>query len=234
MSDYARKIEALLAKAASTDSAEERDAFEKAAERLIIKWGISDAELSAARERKGAPETAIIMSTRSLAGVRYGRALAMMGAVVAEGIAPLKAFWDKRDRVQSFTVVGCEDDIRRASQYLPYLEEAVVRDWKAWSAARDFDTPHIRYRAMLSFFLAWADRVSTRFRGLRQEEFSTSSPGAELVLRDRVKRAEAFLQGEGIVLETSRFRYWEADAGVAGARAGDSVALVRGGVSDAS
>ena len=30
MSDYARKIEALLAKAASTDSAEERDTFEKA------------------------------------------------------------------------------------------------------------------------------------------------------------------------------------------------------------
>ena len=55
MSDYARKITALLAKASSTNSEEERDTFEKAAERLIIKWGISDAELSAARERKKVP-----------------------------------------------------------------------------------------------------------------------------------------------------------------------------------
>ena len=177
MSDYARKIEALLAKAASTNSAEERDAFEKAAERLIIKWGISDAELSAAREKKGAPASAVIMVTRSLAGVRYGRALAMMGAVVAEGIAPLKAFWDQRDRVQSFTVVGCEDDIHRAQQYLPYLEEAVVRDWKAWSTGRDFATPNIRYRAMISFFLAWAHKVSRRFRDLPPDE-SDRLPGA--------------------------------------------------------
>lgn len=232
MSDYARKIEALLAKAASTSSEEERDAFEKAAERLIIKWGISDAELSAAREKKGSPETAIIMSTRSLAGVRYGRSLAMMGAVVAEGIAPLKAFWDKRDRVQSFTVVGCEDDIRRASQYLPYLEEAVVRDWKAWSAERDFDTPHIRYLAMRSFFLAWAHRVSSRFRDLRKEELSTSS-GAELALRDRGERIDAFLQAEGVTVKPGRLLSWEAEAGSAGARAGESVALVRGEVSDA-
>ena len=233
MSDYARKIESLLAKAASTDSAEEREAFEKAAERLMIKWGISDAELSAAREKKGAPETAIIASKRSLAGVRYGRSLAMMGAIVAEGIAPLRSFWDKRDRVQSFTVVGCEDDIHRASQYLPYLEEAVVRDWKAWSAGRDFATPHIRYRAMLSFFLTWAHRVSSRFRDLRREELSTTSPGAELVLRDRVERADAFLQGAGVFLETQSFQSWEADAGLAGDRAGDSVALVRGEVSGA-
>ena len=215
MSDYVRKIEALLAKAASTDSAEERESFEKAAERLIIKWGISDAELSAAREKKGAPETAIIMATRSLAGVRYGRSLAMMGATVAEGIAPLRSFWDKRDRVQSFTVVGCEDDIHRASQYLPYLEEAVVRDWKEWSAGCDFDTPHTRYRAMLSFFLTWAHRVSSRFRDLRQEELSTTSPGAGLVLRDRVERADAFLQGAGVVLGTKSFQSWEADAGLA-------------------
>ena len=233
MSDYARKIEALLEKAASTDSAEERDAFEKAAERLIIKWGISDAELSAARERKGAPETAIIMATRSLAGVRYGRALAMVGAIVAEGIAPLRTFCDKRDRVQSFTVVGCEDDIHRAQQYLPYLEEAVVRDWKAWSMGRDFATPHIRYRSMTSFFLAWARRVSSRFRDLRQEELSTASSGAELALRDRAERAEAFLQEEGFSLKTSRFQSWEAAAGSAGDRAGESVALVRGEVSDA-
>ena len=233
MSDYARKIEALLAKAASTDSAEERESFEKAAERLMIKWGISDAELSAAREKKGAPETAIIMSTRSLAGVRYGRSLAMMGAIVAEGIAPLKAFWDKRDRVQSFTVVGFEDDIHRAQQYLPYLEEAVVRDWKEWSVGCDFATPHIRYRAMLSFFLTWANRVSTRFRDLRREELSTTSPGVGLVLRDRVERAEAFLQEEGFSLKTSRFQSWEADAGLAGDRAGASVSLVRGEVSGA-
>ena len=233
MSDYARKIEALLAKAASTDSAEERDAFEKAAERLIIKWGISDAELSAARERKGAPEAAITMFTRSLAGVRYGRALAMMGAVVAEGIAPLKAFWDKRDRVQSFTVVGCEDDIHRAEQYLPYLEEAVVRDWKVWSMGRDFATPHIRYRSMTSFFLAWAHRVSSRFRDLRQEELSTASSGAELALRDRGERIDAFLQAEGVTVKPGRLRSWEAEAGSAGASAGESVALVRGEVSDA-
>ena len=233
MSDYVRKIEALLAKAASTDSAEERESFEKAAERLIIKWGISDAELSAAREKKGAPETAIIMATRSLAGVRYGRSLAMMGATVAEGIAPLRSFWDKRDRVQSFTVVGCEDDIHRASQYLPYLEEAVVRDWKEWSAGCDFDTPHTRYRAMLSFFLTWAHRVSSRFRDLRQEELSTTSPGAGLVLRDRVERADAFLQGAGVVLGTKSFQSWEADAGLAGDRAGALVSLVRGEVSGA-
>ena len=233
MSDYARRIEALLAKAASTDSAEEREAFEKAAERLIIKWGVSDAELSAAREKKGARETAIIMSTRSLAGVRYGRSLAMMGAIVAEGIAPLRAFWDKRDRVQSFTVVGCEDDVRRASQYLPYLEGAVVRDWKAWSAGRDFGTPHIRYRAMLSFFLAWASRVSTRFRDLRREELSTTSPGAELALRDRGERIDAFLQAEGVTVKTASLRSWEADAGLAGYQAGESVSLVRGEVSGA-
>lgn len=233
MSDYARKIEALLAKAASTDSAEERETFEKAAERLIIKWGISDAEISAAREKKGAPETAIVMSTRSLAGVRYGRSLAMMGAIVAEGIAPLRSFWDKRDRVQSLSVVGCEEDIRRASQYLPYLEEAVVRDWKAWSAGRDFATPHIRYRAMLSFFLAWANRVSTRFRDIRREELSTTSPGVGLVLRDRVERADAFLQGAGVFLETKSFQSWEADAGLAGDRAGASVSIVRGEVSNA-
>ena len=154
----------------------------------------------------------------------------MMGAIVAEGIAPLKGFWDKRDRVQSFTVVGFEDDIRRASQYLPYLEEAVVRDWKAWSASRDFGTQHIRYRAMLSFFLAWASRVSCRFRDLRREEFSTYSPGAELVLRDRGERVEAFLREEGFSFRPSRFQSWEADAGLAGDRAGASVSLVRGEV----
>ena len=227
MSDYARRIEALLAKAASTDSAEEREAFEKAAERLIIKWGVSDADTTAARV------PAINLPTRWRAGVRYGRSLAMMGAIVAEGIAPLRAFWDKRDRVQSFTVVGCEDDVRRASQYLPYLEGAVVRDWKAWSAGRDFGTPHIRYRAMLSFFLAWASRVSTRFRDLRREELSTTSPGAELVLRDRVERTEAFLRGRGVFVKTASFRSWEADAGLAGDQAGESVSLVRGEVSGA-
>ena len=49
--DYAEKINALLAKADSTTHPEEREAFIKGAERLMVRWGVSDAMLEDAAQR---------------------------------------------------------------------------------------------------------------------------------------------------------------------------------------
>jgi len=47
---YAQKIKAMLEKAASTTNPHERDAYQQRAERLMVKWGVSDAMLASVRD----------------------------------------------------------------------------------------------------------------------------------------------------------------------------------------
>ena len=75
MSDYARKINALLDKASATEHPEERETFLKAAERLMVKWGVDDATLAASKA-SSAPRATIEERRYQAHGV-YAAALAL-------------------------------------------------------------------------------------------------------------------------------------------------------------
>jgi hypothetical protein len=184
------KIAMLLAKAESTNSPHEAEALTEAAEKLMIKNGVTAAMLSSLN---GGKVEKIITDTLHFAGI-YGDTLMNYLGNVAEKLAPVRVYImstysgvsDKR--IKLLKIVGFESDVDRVMILLHSLERqalvAVKVFWKEHPFKQVFSGMEAfkeRRQFIMSFCIAAGARIAAN---VNQEVRETT--GAELVLVSRL------------------------------------------------
>lgn len=229
MTDYAAKINALLAKAASTPHDGERDSFTEAAERLMVKWGVSDAMLADAdadTARRRAPST--IETRRYYVSGTSGALLAELVATrAAAGVGPVRCLYSHGHPV--WWATGYPDDLARVELYVPHIVTQARAAWKrhlrdSYGAAWvDGGYASARVAFLSSFGWAVHGRLSDMFATEAQ-----ATGGAALVLANRESQVDAHLSAKFPNITIRNRKATNDVAAVAGYRAGQEATLAAG------
>lgn len=187
-------ITKLLAKAEST-TPEEAEALTEHAERLMVKYGIEQAQIDDRRAQTGEAHEQIVEAARSITGV-YARDIRDLVAAVAEGLGNVRALQSKRwDGTLVVHLVGFESDVRQATILSKSLEvQAMIAMRAWWSRERRFFTGVSeagRRRARSGFIRGFGVGAGTRIKSNRRIIVEEASAGTELVLASRLERVDA-------------------------------------------
>lgn len=182
-----------LAKAERASTDEERDTFDAAAERLIVRLGV-DRALIESRLDEGAKREEI--TTRRL-GFTTGDPLMEIRFVarIVEALGLEAVFWNLGDGDKAIEVFGHESDLTNALTLVTSLRQQADKGRARWEAdsdefyyARlDKDRPAMR-RLRRGYMLAFARGAADRIRGGRArvvQEAEAGLPGTALVVADR-------------------------------------------------
>lgn len=235
---YAEKVNALLAKAEATTNEHERLAFNEAAERLMIKWGIEEAQLAAAKKGKDAANAAdkidkIVFDWEGI----YWEGWESLAAAVVKGLSNSMVIvrYDKPGWRTSNHVIGFRSDLDRATQLIFSLkaqcEDELTRWWKSTGRGKGY-TGQERFVMRRQFIFSYGVAVRDRLVKARLEETKTS--GAELVLANRDKQVQEYtnaLFGGGLRASSGGARRGSHMAAAAGFQAGKRASFHKGQVS---
>lgn len=183
------RINALLAKAESSNFPEERDAFNAGAEKLMLRLGISVAELEAAGKTKAEK---IVEVRRSYNG-DYAISLVAFVRAIADGFGHLTVLQSQGYKLsRSAYIIGHESDVEQfliLHDSLNLQVRSALRAWqKANLEARRGLTEHQKYLQHRSFIEGFGQQVGRRLAARRTTEEVTASPGAALVLYSKESR----------------------------------------------
>lgn len=227
----AEKIQALLAKAASTEHEEERLAFTRKAEALMVKWGVEEAELEALASKTS--RSALTIESRNYTiDITGGVVLAEWVATrIGRGVGTIRTLYSEGRPV--YWLIGATTDLNRAEMYLPSLLQQCADAWKAYLKERResgwrYYTINERDRDRVAFMRAYADKVYSRLAALWREE-ATASTGSALVVRSQA--VDAFMAEKHPKVRASKKRVrGYADAANAGYTAGANASITAGSV----
>lgn len=208
-SDSARKIKALLAKAEGTTNEYEKDSYRKLAETLMIKWGVDDAMLAAEEDREIVTEQFRIEDQPLdgwcvlLDGIARGmgtvRVLAS-GALIGDFVI--------------LYLVGHRSDVDRLKMFWhlisPQASEALTAYWNHYVRFMPPTEAILDYLAVMKrsqFLASYGNSVGTRLRQ-EQEAASVKTSGADLVLFDRKKKVDDFVE-ENLRPGEQTLHYWD-------------------------
>lgn len=186
LADWRRKIAALLAKAERTDNDHERDAFNAAAERLMLRLGIHRAELEAAGEVK---KEKIIQASRDFKG-NYSLAMIPFVVNVAAGFGGLEVLVSRRSAMlRTAYVIGPESKVNDFLRLLDSLHIQAFAALKRYQAEtvdeRRGQTDMKRAVAHRAFVTGFGQEVRARLTAIREAEEGNASTGAALVVANR-------------------------------------------------
>lgn len=220
MSDYATKINALLAKASATTVAAERETFMEAAERLMVKWGVDDAMLLDAEQRAVKRARVQIEQRRyRVEGTSASLLAELVAARAAAGLGPIRGLISRGSHY--WWAVGYTDDLARVEMYVPHIVRQARDAWKAH--LRNY---YFNQRDRVAFFESFGWAVRHRLEAMFRAEAAESS-GAALVLAGRAEAVSEFVS-----VPTARPRRAFGDVGrSAGWDAGMAAVLAAGELS---
>jgi hypothetical protein len=187
------KIELLLAKAERTDNDHERDAYTAKAQRLMLEWGIAEADLEARGEVK--PES-IVEEMRFYEG-SYAAAYPGMAHVISQAMGGLKTIKSGSGTKWAIYVIGHETDV---ANYLAMWDslvrqaEAGQKAWWATAPERALLGRQEGWKARRQFYFSFGHAVAARLRALRVEVQQDATPGAALVLVSKDERVQDHVQ----------------------------------------
>lgn len=235
---YAYRINALLSKAESTHSPEEAEALTAKAEELMIKWGIEEAHLLDAAQKKGEKKTSdqVTSLVMDLSG-DYHQALDMLARYVMTGLTTsVKPIYTAKDRSYTqLTFVGFAGDLSRGQTLFESLKTQVEDAYKAWWKIERKNVPSYtgmeRFKIKRQFYISFATTVYNRLVARRAEEIK-KTVGTDLVLANRDQEvenrfAELFPRTRKM---PNRQLVGSARAREAGHRAGEKATFARGSV----
>lgn len=198
--DYASKITALLAKAqdpAATPA--EAETYSAKAEALMVKWGISDAELDAKRRGQKKSGEKIVESVTQLDGPN-ARGLVTLGAEVANGLGTvrlLKSGSRRSTMAQNLFWIGHESDVARAMTLFDSLtiQALQARDvwWAETKSERVGFSANDRFLARRQFLISFGQAVGARLTATRKAAEGEVAASTELVLVGRSQRVEDYV-----------------------------------------
>lgn len=200
--DYAAKIAALLAKAEDPAATpEEAQTYSEKAERLMVKWGISDAMAAAARGGNAPREEKIVERTHKIHH-RYYQAEVMLVHNIARGMGTVRVL--KRDMYNHTSyiyLIGYESDVNRVETLWHSLwlqaNTALKVWWKeykqTWEGQLRKKSSEV-FQDRREFFFGFGQAVQGRLRNMYREEETAGEPGTALALVDRGKQVDAHLK----------------------------------------
>lgn len=186
-------IAKLLAKAEST-TPEEAEALTEHAERLMLKYGIEQAQLDERRGRLGQQQEQIVKERMLFTGV-YAKDMREIGIGVAHALGVVRPVLQDFSRAAGLILVGHASDVRQVQTLTSSLQvQAMVamRDW--WLAVREFyvdERESVRRRARSGFIRGFAVGVMSRIEESRRVAVEEGGSGTELVLTARRSRVDA-------------------------------------------
>ena len=198
----AAKIAALMAKADSTEHAEEAQAFYSKAEKLMLKHAVSMAEVRAAHTGAAIPEAEEIVRwcvPFPYAQARW-RVLGRIGAALiadATGLVGVAV----SERRREVALYGREADVRHVEQLVSAVWRQAERHLKEWRKSS------IEYRLAVaagdsaakttltnSFTYGFVEGAVSQIKEAHTQ-FLSETPGAELVLSGHLDRIEEEMTG---------------------------------------
>jgi len=233
-SDIETTIAKLLAKAEGTTNQHEAEAFMAKAEELMLKHGVERAQLEA-KQVGATRKTTPIVTVRIVIpdGHGYGIALLNIGHEVGP-VFNVRTLQSKGPKAQVLWFIGHEDDVQDAQTLYTSLAAQAIPAAKAWwkeDGKPNFmwTTPsdNDAYLARREFIFGFARGAGSRLRETRGRVVQEAGSGAELVLVDRKKAVDLWIDqnlevGKG---RATQRRTGGASASQAGRQAGrDAVA----------
>ncbi|KQQ66890.1 DUF2786 domain-containing protein [Microbacterium sp. Leaf320] len=186
-------IAKLLAKAEST-TPEEAEALTEHAERLIVKYGIEQAQIDERRGRLGQTREQIVTEQVLFRGV-YAKDLREIGIGVARALGVVRPLLAEYPPIAGLLLVGHASDVTQVQTLTASLQvQAMVamRSW--WLEHRDLYTGHrdgVKRRARSGFIRGFAVGAMNRIEQSRRAAVEESGTGTELVLSSRRSRVDA-------------------------------------------
>lgn len=222
------KIRMLLAKAESTTFPEERDTFNAAAEKMMLRLGLTVAEL----EASGKQESEEIVEVSRVYPGNYSIVMVPFAADVAAGYGDVTVLTrnvpDSLERV--VYLIGFASDVEMVSTLLDSLDLQVMSALRVWQKEniewRRRQTDMEKYLSHRSFIAGFGAEVKQRLASLREEVVAEASHGAELVLASKGDRVRDWVS-DNIRVSENRGRGFSMDAVgyLAGRAAGEDADL---------
>lgn len=195
------RIQALLAKAESTNSEEERTTILEKVEDLMAKWGIDRAVIEARRMAEGAPPK-VSQLKMDFAGMRGQTRKDYLEAAyrIAMALGNMRGLrlnnFELRGNNHDLLLVGFESDLEAFSMLWSSLQMQMITGSVAWwknEVMRDQGCAgfpaHVRSKMKSDYVYGYTNTVAHRLRDIRrrreQEASSDSSGSSALVLVDR-------------------------------------------------
>ena len=199
------RIEALLRKAESTHSDEEREMLSAKAEELMIKYSIDQAMLDPDRNT----EDQIISVQIYIRGIyQMAHMASALGVVKAMGARGYYMDHRHLDKTVVVTVIDFESTIGLVQRMVDSLLAQSMMSMGFWWAANKNEWPaKAGYMARRSYLEGFGRGVADRIRRERQEAVAEMSetPGGELVLA-RGRKLDDAVAPLGLVNKRSRHR----------------------------
>jgi hypothetical protein len=217
-------IQQMLAKAEST-TPEEAEALMEHAERLMIKYGIEQAQVDARRAKSGQSSEKIIQKAVPFKGLYKDPIALGMAYSVSIALGNLRFLQMKMGNTTYAYLIGFESDVEQAELLIRSLEvQAIVAmtDWWKGPGKREYGwmPEYDKRQARGEFIRGFGNGAAARIRESRATIIEESSTGTDLVLVDRKAQVDAFVDrmnvGKGRA--TSRRGYGSHSAGAAAGR----------------
>lgn len=209
------KIELLLAKAEGTDNEHERDAYTAKAQRLMLEWGIAEADLEARGEVN--PEQ-VVQEHKDYRG-SYATAMPLFADNVARGMGALKILKITYRGTCRVYVIGHQTDVANFWVMVNSLETQCISALATWwknAPERQWLGRQEAWKARRQFITSFGYVVGDRLSALRTEVQHDATPGAALVLVDKATRVNEWVASQYPNLRNGR----GLDGGVYGGSAG--------------
>lgn len=225
------KIALLLNKAENTNYPAEAQAFQEHAERLMVRYGITAAQLEGVAQAKTDP---IVEEVFVFKGSYRKQEMRGFACIVHAwpGLTVLQQ--DMGNERRAF-VIGhqstVESVLRLLRSLLIQLQSARAAWWKSVKDENSWMTNAEKYLERRTYTLHWMNAVAQRFEGLFKEETAAAGSGTDLVLASRQTQVDEWVAGAYSNLRTSRSRLQQGSYGSrsAGARDGQNADLGLGG-----
>lgn len=236
MSDLKNKIAGLLAKAESTTNEHERDAFNKKAEELMLRYGIEQAELESVgkvRPEEITQETIVFTTPfHAIVGSFVNGITTSLGS-----LSVLQSRGAKQRQIVIW-IIGHKTDVEHAVILVNSLwsqANLAVSAWAKGPAKQDLmyqiSDSQGRWRARREFVRAFGHTVYQRIAAERQVQEQSASTGASLVLVSKQERVDDWMHKHHNVREARHSSLMGGQSGYsAGVQAGQQADIGTRGI----
>ncbi len=212
--DIIRKIEALLAKAASTQHSEEAELFASKAQELMTRYQVEEAMFRHGHDRSNSKPVEVEFEVRAPYAKEKGHLL--LAICTNNDCICLRVIGGKTDEGQIYKVLGFEEDIDMVRVMYASLNTQMIDFMFQELDTLDENDEYPDNLSLFkrSFFRGFSTRINERFREARsriikeeQDSRVDSGPSVALVLQDKKKMVEEMLRGYRISRDRSNTSY---------------------------